>query len=193
MNNVDSFEYHKKLADEGNPFSAYIVGVHYELGIEVEANKELQERYFLMSARGGNSEACFKLGEFYLARKEITLALYWFAKGATQGEPQAQNAMGILCERNVISGLDSIQCFYWYTLSADSGYDEGQYNLARMYEKGIGVEIDEQKAFSLYEKASSENYAPALLKLAEYYENGFVVEKNLAKAKELRELATDNS
>lgn len=193
MNKFDGFEYHKKLADEGNPFSAYIVSVHYELGIEVEPNEELQEKYLYISAKGENPEGCYKLGELYLKRNEITTALYWFSVSASLNEPQAQNAIGLLCENKLFNKPDYSQCVYWYSLSAKNGYDEGQYNLARMYECGYGLEVDVNKAFALYEKASAENYPPALLKLAEYYENGIIVKIDKLKAGELRKLAEENS
>ncbi len=185
------FEYHKKLADEGNAFSAYIVAVHYENGLGVQEDKELQIKYLSISAKGGNGEACFKLGELYLKEENLTLALYWFATAAQHGDPQAQNAMGVLCENELFSEPDYDQCVFWYTLSADNGYDVGEYNLARMYEYGFGVPKDINKAFALYERSAKGDYPDALIRLSKFYREGVCVEKDEEKAAELTKLGTN--
>lgn len=184
MENYD-FEYHKKLADEGNAFSAYIVAVHYENGIEVQQDEGLQVKYLGIAAKGGNAEACYKLGELCLEVDKLPMALYWFATAAQRGDPQAQNAIGVLCENKIFSTPAYSQCVYWYTLSAENGYDVGEYNLARMYEFGFGVDKDIDKAFALYEKSAGGDYPDAILRLAKFYREGVCVEKDEEKATEL--------
>lgn len=59
---------YKKAADLGDCDAAYILGVLYEEGVQVEKNEETARNYYNISAKKGNTDALFNLGLLRLTK-----------------------------------------------------------------------------------------------------------------------------
>lgn len=107
-----------------------------------------------------------KAAEYY--RK----AAAWYRRAADQGDPQAQNNLGVLYATGSGVPQSDAQAVEWYRLAAQQNDSQGQTNLAAMYQQGRGVPQDFAHAFTLVQKAAESGNPVAQNNLALMYANG---------------------
>ena len=73
---------------------------------------------------------------------------------AEDGDPQAQNNLGILYEHGEGVPEDDVQAAHWYRLAAEQGLALAQSNLGLMYDKGEGVPKDAAEAVRWFRLAA---------------------------------------
>ena len=91
---------------------------------------------------------------------------------AKQGDPYAQNGLGMLYRRGDGVKKDSKEAAKWFQLSADQGFLMPMYSLGEMYEIGEGVSLDYRKSFELYSTAAENGLSDAQTTLGTWYESG---------------------
>jgi uncharacterized protein len=91
---------------------------------------------------------------------------------AKQGDPYAQNGLGMLYRRGDGVNKDPKEAAKWFQLSADQGFLMPMYSLGEMYEIGEGVPKDYEKSFELYSVAAENGLADAQTTLGMWYEAG---------------------
>lgn len=92
-------------------------------------------------------------------------ALEEFRPLAEEGDPVAQNALGVFYTHGLGVPVDPRQGVEWFLLSADGGYASAQYNLGLAYERGRGVEQDLDAAGRWYRLAADQGRTAAMLAL----------------------------
>lgn len=97
---------------------------------------------------------------------------------ATQGLPEAQNALGIIYD----STQAHAEAVKWYRKAAEQGYVNAQYNLGICYANGEGVPQDYVEAAKWYRKAANQGNAMAQYNLGLCYYNGKGVPQDYAEA-----------
>ena len=65
---------------------------------------------------------------------------------AEQGNPYAQNDLGVMYEGGERVAQDYEKAVFWYQRAAEQGYDVAQSNLGNMYDRGDGVAQDYEEA-----------------------------------------------
>lgn len=83
---------------------------------------------------------------------------------AEDGNPSAQNYLGLMFETGIGVPVDYVEAVKWYQRSAAQGDAAGQANLADMYEHGKGVPKDEAAARYLYTLSLAQSDAPTWAK-----------------------------
>src|SRR4051794_35282008 len=78
-------------------------------------------------AQAGDSEAQTELGIAYRDR-DPSQAAEWFRKAAEQGNPRAQNSLGVLYHGGHGVPKDFDQAFGWYKKAAAQKYGPGVFN-----------------------------------------------------------------
>ena len=70
--------------------------------------------------------------------QDYAQALTWYRKAADQGNAEAQNNLGVMCESGHGVPQDYAQAVVWYRKAADQGFAPAQYNLGVMLLKRPG-------------------------------------------------------
>lgn len=120
--------------------------------------KKLEE-----NAELGNIKAQFLLAERYYngtdgVEKDYLTACMWYTKAAEQGDPDAQNMLG-LCyfhSRGVVQDRET--AVKWFQKAAEQGSFRANNNLGNCYFNGNGVPQNYVKAFGHYLKAAETGY-----------------------------------
>ena len=134
------------------------------------------------SAKKGNAEAQFNLGNCYYNGKDIQKdyekAVYWYTKAAEQGHAQAQYNLGNRYDNGEGIEQDHIKAAQWFTKASEQGHMGAQFNLGICYAKGEGVQQNYEKAAYWYKKAAEQGYTSAQYNLGNCYYYGKGVEQN---------------
>ena len=117
-------------------------------------------------------EAWFLKAKEYDRNEAYEEAVIWYRKAAEQGDPRAQNNLGICYERGNGVAADLKAAVRWYRQSAEQGNAIAQGNLGLCYELGKGMTKDWAAAVIWYEKAAEQGYPHAQYRLAECYRFG---------------------
>ena len=83
--------------------------------------------------------------------RNVDQALYWFEKGAEQGDALMQyKTAALFYEKD-----DNDKAFFWCSKSAKQGDKEAQYQLGKAYSNGEGTPINKQAAKYWFQQATA--------------------------------------
>lgn len=111
---------------------------------------------------------------------------------ASQGNPLAQNILGILYANGKGVAQSEEEAVKWYRESADQGNPYAMSNLAYCYQNGRGVEVDYKQASFWFRKSSDLGNVIAQYALSSNYYYGRGVTKDLVEANRWLQMAADN-
>ena len=101
-------------------------------------------------------------------------AAFWYSKAAKQGNPNAQNLLGLMWKNgNCEEGENFDEAYFWYRKAAEQGHAEAQTNLGLMWEYGDGVEQDNDEAVYWYGKAAEQGHADGQYYLGRMYQDWY--------------------
>ncbi len=101
---------------------------------------------------------------------------------AYQGDPVAQNYLGIMYERGHGVPQDYAEALNWYRKAADQGNAAAEYNLGGMYQYGKGVTENYDEAERWFRRAADQGLAGGQLLIGTMYKIGMVVPKDVVRA-----------
>ena len=104
--------------------------------------------------------------------KDYETAFNLLTKLANQGDPGAQNNLGVMYHNGIGAAQDDKKAVYWYQKAAEQGHASAQNNLGVMYLNGIGILQDDMQAAYWYQKAAKQGLADAQFNLGVLYANG---------------------
>lgn len=96
---------------------------------------------------------------------------------ATEGDPTAQNDLGLKYEENE----NYIEALEWFQKAAEQGNEYALCNLGRFYMEGIGVDESPKKAIKYFLAAAEMGNADAQFNVGLAYGKGVGVEQNLSE------------
>lgn len=129
--------------------------------------------------------------EAYKARNYELAREIWLP-AATEGNANAQNAMGLLYRRGLGVDADIEKAREWYAKSAANRNAIGQFNLGTLTRKSARTKDESLKAIKLFILSARQNYAPAQFALADMNQKGEGVSANDKEAYFWAILATKN-
>ena len=109
------------------------------------------------------------------------MALYWYRKGAENGDSDAIVDLGRLYTEGNVVERDVEQAFELFKRASEQDNARGQYLLGYSYLEG-DVELDYEKAFELFKKASEADVVPAMARLGSMYFYGIGCEQDYHQA-----------
>lgn len=137
------------------------------------------------AANTGNLDAMVGLGDYYMQKPNLKLALEYYNKAAQQHFAPALLRLGLL----YFSGEGVLQNYKlameFFMQAAQLGSTVSEYHLGEIYRQGLGVETDPEAASKWYAKAANKDFPKAVVRLGDLYFSGKGVEPNLYKAIEL--------
>ncbi len=203
--------WYKKAAERDDPFALYSLGWMYRIGqgvavdmikgfdyarlAVVKSDEDFADartalvpyfEYFLQLARQGHSTGFFYSGLCYTygygTTQNFTEALYWYKKGAENGDVDCMNNLANIFRYGQGTDIDFSQAIYWYKKAANTGSPKAQENLGDMYYYGIGVNRDYLTAYKWYSMAAEENLVKAQNKMGMLFYYGWGVQQDYSKA-----------
>jgi hypothetical protein len=155
----------RKAADEGNPESAYQLGLAYRYGHGVVRNDAESIYWIRKAARLGWAAAQGTWGHMLLSGqagpKNPTEAALWLERASQAGQIEAKYQLGMLhlngngVPRNASLALNYVRA------AAESGNVGAQYQLACMLSKGQGGLADPVEALEWAKKATAQGHEQA--------------------------------
>jgi TPR repeat protein len=144
----------RPLADKGNPEAQYRMGLMYEYGAGVPADKAQMVAWLRKAAAQGHAAAECELGILYSIGDGVphddAQAVAWFRKSADKGNATAQYNLGALIAKGAGAKVDEPQAVAWFRKAADQGLAVAQYMLGVAYDNGQGVAKDDVLAYVSY-------------------------------------------
>lgn len=146
--------------------AALQVGSWYQAGLGEPKNPMLATQWWQKSAKLGNAEASYQLGQDCRQRhkdKLVSECLDWFEQAAKRDHANAQLVLGQWYAGQAGADEDAVK---WLEKAAEQGNRDAQYQLGARYEQGKGVSKRSDLALHWYEKAAAQQQPDALLVLA---------------------------
>ena len=115
----------------------------------------------LTQAEQGDAASQFAIGKLYQngsseAKQDFKEAEKWYRRAAEQGEPRAQNNLGMMYNTGMGVTKDEKEAAKWYLKSAEQNHATAEFNIAQMYENGEGVPRDYHEAIKWYERCAAQ-------------------------------------
>ena len=155
-----AFKYLLAAANKGHGGAQYIMFELYrdgltDLGVGTEGNvivardKVNKLLWLLKSANGGNKDALYELGLFYIFADQITEdereAIKYFRRAAEHGHGRAAMDLGFYYLKGIYIKKDIGEGIRWLVRSTELGYVESNKFLSRIYKNGeYGVKKDKK-------------------------------------------------
>jgi len=180
--------------DDGK--GAYILGLMYKNGQGVQQDYKKAFKWFMESAKKGNSEAQLEIGDMYYfgqwVAKDYKKSFMWSMKSAKQGNPRAQHAIGGMYFYGRGVKKDYKKAFEWFMKSSKNDYIDVRPIIGYMYDNGYGVKKDYKKAFEWFLKSAENGLPVGQYNVGVMYANGRGVKKNYIAAYAWFSLASSN-
>lgn len=161
----NSFEWHYRLAVNGDPDAQCHVGICYYNGDGVEKNIQTAIEWYRKAAEQGHADAQNRLGVRYDngdgVEEDSEIAVEWFQKAAEQGHAKAQCNLGKHFYDGDGVSEDNVRAFYWFHRAALQNIAEAQYYLGLCYLSGYGTNEDDEQAIYWFKTAAEQGHSSA--------------------------------
>ena len=151
----DSFRYCQSVANAGYARGQFMLGHHYQHGIDIPADIQVALQLFHQAAEQGYAPAQCRLGMFYYdglddaVKKDYKQARHWLNKAAKQGDHIAQYHLGEIYYNGNGVHVNYKKAYQYYKQSADGWDIPAMQKLAHLYLEGIGTKKDEAEGYYL--------------------------------------------
>lgn len=132
-----------RQANAGDENAQFSVGLAYEGGERVPADRDKALKYYLMAAQQGHSLAQNSLGSMYQEAGEYDEAFDWYEKAAASGDFMAITSLGYLYDEGLGVRASDEKALSLYLRAANIGHPDAMWNIAILYNQGELGEIDE--------------------------------------------------
>lgn len=130
-------------------------------------------------------------GRMAIGAGDYAKALRLLAPLAKKGDPNAQNAVGVLYLNGWGVNLDYSEALQWFRQAAAQGVPKAYFNLGQMYDQGRGVTRNYAEAAKWYRQSAEQGYPPGQSLLAAMYARGDGVRQDYAEAMKWYRRAAD--
>jgi len=146
-------------------------------------------------AEGGNTEAMFKLGNYYYSglgvMQNYEEAAKWLRKAADGGFAKAMNALGWCYYNGQGVTQNYEEAVKWYRKAVEAGDVMAMNNLGNCYYNGLGIMQNYEKAVKLYRKAAEGGIKYAMNSMGDCYRYGRGIAQNYEEAVEWYQKAVE--
>jgi TPR repeat protein len=168
----ERFEYHKRLAEQGDVDAQFAWGLDYQNGWGVEQSYRFALDCFEWAAEQSCIRALIFAGDYFaqglVGKKSAEWAIYYYELAACQGNPFAQAVLGpylLLHEKKISEGVAYLNKAVEERQCPQELIAECEYYLGKCFEKGIKCEKSDQKALAYYQSSASSGNEQALQRL----------------------------
>ena len=175
---ITELEHTKKLANDGDAYAQYTLGLIYFKGEEVPKDYKEAVKWYTRSAEQGYAPAQLNLGVMYHMGEGVLQddkqAVKWYRKLAEkQGQVMAQYNLGLIHSKGYGSSegpQDYKEAVKWYRKAAEQGHANAQCNLGMMLAwHRQGEPHDYKEAVKWFRMSSEQGHAGAQNCLGQMY------------------------
>lgn len=163
------------LAEQGNAFAQFNIGVMYAQGLGLERNDQKAVNWYQRAAEQGEADAQTNLAHMLETgrgiEKDYKKAMQWYLKAAAKRNAMAQHNIGSLYFNGYGVSKDDKKAVEWYSKAAEQGLPLAQNALGAMYVKGWGAEKDPNKGLEWILKAAKQGFPDAQKNAFSIYHN----------------------
>ena len=135
-----SFEGKKALAEQGNVWSQFYLGLMYYEGEGVSQDYGKAVKWFQRAANQGNVLSQYNLGVMYYEGEGVTQdyaqAVEWFQRAANQGDVWSQFYLGVLYSNGYGVRQSKVTAKEWFGKACDRRYQYGCDKYRELNEQG---------------------------------------------------------
>jgi len=161
---------------------------HWTFGGVPTATEEVDVEAVYKLALNGELSAQAQLARILYrgdkVERDLSTALQWFRKAASQGDGESQAMVAYMLDEGVGCAQNELEGLHWHRLAAENGFSYSQRKLAAAYEAGELVRQDYEDAAKWYRLAADQGSADAQFSLGWLFYSGNGVPKNLEEAAE---------
>jgi uncharacterized protein len=121
------FEEQQVLADQGDAFAQFNLGVMYDYGQVFPKDDKEAVKWYRLAAEQGHTSAQYFLGVMYDVGSGVPEddkeAVKWYRKAAEQGHAKAQYFLGGMYNEGEGVPEDNLLAYMWVNLAGANGYD----------------------------------------------------------------------
>lgn len=166
----------KLKAEKGDVNSQIELGNRFSDGITpLEKDYLGAIKWYQMASDKGSAIAQYKLAQLYRSKqllKDDNKAFSLFLKSAEQGNPEAQNMVGMCYVSGKGVTKDLSEAVKWWSKASEAGNANAQASIGVCYERGQGVPQDYKEALKWYTKSAEQGNAFAQGSLGVMYFKG---------------------
>jgi len=137
------------LAEQGDAFTQYSLGVMYDLGKGVPQDDEEAVKWYRLAAEQGYAAAQNNIGFMYDEGEGVpmddTEAVMWYRLAAEQGHSNAQYNLGVMYENGEGVPQFHAEAVKWYRAAAKQGDQDAKDAISQLVNKGV-IRSDERPA-----------------------------------------------
>ncbi|KXS56863.1 MAG: hypothetical protein AMR96_00305 [Candidatus Adiutrix intracellularis] len=179
--------WYRKAAEAGRPEGFLQLGLSYEIGKGVTADRGKALEYLRQAALMDLKEAVYALVTLTLAgtgpsSADLQTARKYLIELGKEAEPQTFMTLGAFYENGIGIAPNYTEALFWYQKAAATNLPEAFYSLGVCYEVGLGAAAEPAKAILNFQKAADLKIPNAAYKLAFIYLEGFLVDIDQDKA-----------
>jgi hypothetical protein len=167
------------LAEKGDPFGCYIMGLlysPYSSWAKVEKNSEKALNYLEFAASRGSSMSARLMGDMHEegfgVPRNPELAFKCYEKGAMLGEANSLGALGRFYKDGKVVKRNYEKAMQYFEQAANKGHLVSQTNIALMLFRGQGVKQDLQSGMIWARRAADAGEAISQQVVGQAYEAG---------------------
>ena len=157
---VTALELYETLAGQGNAEAQFQLGLIYEQGLGIDADRQTAQRYYQQAAEQQSPQALDALGTLYLKGEGVIQnfkeSLRLFQQAAAQGYPQAQHNLAIAYADGKGTFRDPVKAHMWFNLASANGYPQAAASRERLASSMAQSEIARAQDNAM--KCADQNY-----------------------------------
>ena len=158
----------RPLADQGDDFAQYNLGIMYARGQGVAQSLAEAFKWFRLSANQGNASAQYSLGVMFAEGNGVPQnndeAVKWYRLAANQGNAVAQYNLGLMhLNRKKGVAQSDVEAVKWFRKSADQGHAGAQSTLGIMLANGKWRAVKQCGSYRMVSPSLRLNWAQRFL------------------------------
>ena len=146
-------EREERIANKFNMFDSNLLAELYSQGIGVDKDMKKAMKYYLLSAKHGNTEACLTAAKIYEKEQSYPEALKLYGSIASKNY-HACYKVGEYLVKGLGTRVDKAKAAGYLSQAAENNIPNAMILLGDLYYQGDGVEKDMGKAVELYKTAA---------------------------------------
>lgn len=172
-----AMQYFMEGAEQGNAEAMHSVGLLYQEGRGVTADRAMAAQWFKRAAGLGFAKSMNSYGN-WLRDSDPAAALQWYLEAAAAGDAFAMENLGGAYFEGIGTEKDLAKAAEWYGKAvANGGSPNAKLRYGYLLSHGQGVAQDLTRAFAMYLAAARDGESSAMFNIATYYKNGKGVAK----------------
>jgi TPR repeat protein len=157
----EAFELYTLAANRNHPGALYNLAMIYRKNrrilTEMLQNERNLKAFELLqeAAKKELRRAQYALGLMHEKTRYYEQAIGWYKQAAEQGHPEAQYALGSMCEEGLGGAVDYAQARLWYKQAAAQDHSNAYLRLGCLWALGKGVPQNDRQAVACFKEAAN--------------------------------------